>query len=85
MGKITTHPTPNPNSLKITRDSGPFIESGMESFGSASEAAGHPIGEPLFEIEGVANVFILPVFLTITKDPAAKWDPILKAAREILA
>ena len=85
MGKITTHPTPNPNSLKITRDSGPFIEAGMESFGSAAEASGHPVGEPLFEIEGVANVFILPVFLTITKDPAAKWGPILKAAQDVLA
>ncbi|MFT4605579.1 MAG: hypothetical protein ACI9W4_002321 [Rhodothermales bacterium] len=84
MGKITTHPTPNPNSKKITRDSGPFIAAGMESFGSAAEAAGHPLGEPLFAIEGVTNVFILPVFLTITKEPAAKWDPILKAAKLLL-
>jgi Scaffold protein Nfu/NifU N terminal len=84
MGKITTHPTPNPDSLKITRTEGGFIESGMESFGSATEASGHALGEPLFAIEGVANVFILPAFLTITKTPEARWDPLLKQARAIL-
>ena len=84
MGKIRTHPTPNPNSLKITRDGAPFIEAGLESFASAAEAAGHPLGEPLFAIDGVANVFILPDFLTITKAPSARWDDILPSAKAVL-
>ena len=83
MASIQTQPTPNPNSLKITRDE-PFLETGMESFASAEEAEGHPLGEPLFSIEGVANIFILPDFLTITKTPGARWDDILPAARKVL-
>lgn len=84
MGSISTHPTPNPNSLKVTRSGEPFITDGMESFASAAEAAGHPIGEALFAIPGVTNIFILPAFLTITKDPAAGWNGILAEARKVL-
>ncbi|NNE71745.1 MAG: scaffolding protein, partial [Rhodothermales bacterium] len=82
MGSITTHPTPNPNSLKITRTGDPFISGGMESFGSAAEAAGHPIGEPLFAIPGVINVFILPDFVTVTKDPGVSWDGVLSEVKK---
>ncbi|MBO6577293.1 MAG: NifU N-terminal domain-containing protein [Rhodothermales bacterium] len=83
MGKITTHPTPNPNSLKITRAER-FIEEGMESFATSLEAEGHALGEPLFRIPGVINVFILPDFLTVTKDPAARWDDVLPGVKEVL-
>lgn len=83
MTRIQTQPTPNPNSLKITREE-PFLEGGMESFASAEEAAGHPLGEPLFDIDGVTNVFILPDFLTITKRADIRWDDILPAARQVL-
>ena len=77
MPNLSVTSTPNPNSLKFTLDSGTFIESGMESFASAREASGHELGEPLFGIAGVENVFILPQFLTVTKAPAADWDEIV--------
>ena len=84
MPRFQTQPTPNPNSLKITYDGVPFIEEGMESFNSAAEAAGHPLGRRLFDIDGVAGVFILPQFLTLSKAPDAGWNGILSQAETAL-
>ncbi|HEX7070517.1 MAG TPA: NifU N-terminal domain-containing protein [Rhodothermales bacterium] len=84
MPRFNTDPTPNPNSLKFTTDAGLFIPSGMESFSSAAEAEAHPLGSRLFAIPGVANVFILPQFLTITKTPAANWNVLLPKVRAAL-
>ncbi len=82
MAKLKVSPTPNPNSLKFTLSKGRFIDSGMESFSSAAEATGHPLGERLFSIAGVMNVFIVPDFLTVTKDPVAGWDKIVSAVEQ---
>lgn len=49
----------------------------MESFATPEDAAEHPLGSRLFAIAGVANIFILPQFLTVTKHPAADWDELL--------
>lgn len=77
MSRIHASPTPNPNSLKFTLRNGTFIEAGMESFNSPEDAAGHVLGQRIFEIDGVTNVFILPEFLTVTKEPSAAWDDII--------
>lgn len=49
----------------------------MESFSSAAEAEDHPLGNRLFSLPGVVNVFILPQFITVTKHPAEEWDVLL--------
>ena len=77
MPKIQVSPTPNPDSLKLTLKKGQFIESGMESFNTPEEAEHHPLGRRLFSLPGVANVFILPQFVTVTKHPAEDWDALL--------
>lgn len=77
MPKIQMSPTPNPDSLKFTLSKGHFIESGMESFSTPEEADAHPLGRRLFSLPGVANVFILPQFVTVTKHPAEDWDILL--------
>ncbi len=79
MIELKAHPTPNPNSVKFTSESGPFIEQGMEAFASSEEAAGHPLGAALFDHKGVINVFILPDFLTVTKDDSVDWDELYPA------
>ncbi|HET6568562.1 MAG TPA: NifU N-terminal domain-containing protein [Rhodothermales bacterium] len=84
MVSIDFEPTPNPNSLKFTASGRAFIPSGMESFNAAEQAAGHPLGAPLFEIEGVTNVFVLPQFLTVTKRPDADWDDVIPAIEGVL-
>ena len=76
MPTIHSSPTPNPNSLKFTMDDGTFIESGMESFNAPEEAADHELGRRLFAIDGVTNVFILPDFVTVTKEPGARWKDV---------
>lgn len=84
MATFKTHMTPNPNSIKITTDHGPFIDEGMLSFNSPMEAADHPLGKELFRVSGLASVFVLPEFLTITKHPAAQWDEILPTVKSVL-
>lgn len=84
MATFQTHPTPNPNSRKITTHAGPFVEEGLASFDSAEEARDHPLGEPLFSIQGVENVLIMPDFLTITKNPGANWDQLMRKVTSIL-
>lgn len=79
MARIQSSATPNPNSLKFTIAGEQFIEAGMESFNTADEANGHDLGRRLFAIPGVVNVFILPQFLTVTKDESASWKKIVPA------
>ncbi len=85
MPAFEIHPTPNPNSLKITRDGFSFLDGGMETFDTPAQAAGHPLAFRLLEIEGIANVFILPQFLTITRKPFVDWDELLPAVEAVLA
>lgn len=85
MPTFQAQPTPNPNSIKLTTDAGPFIEHGMESFGSPAEADAHPLGRRLFAIDGVINVFVLPDFLTVTKDPGTNWNAVLPRVEQTLA
>ena len=77
-------PTPNPNSLKITVPGSQFLASGLESFSSAAEASGSPLGRALFDVPGVANVFIVPQFLTLTKRPEVDWDDLLPRVEQVI-
>jgi hypothetical protein len=85
MPDFDADPTPNPNSLKITTDAGPFIEEGLVSFGSADEAEGHPLGERLFAVAGIENVLIMPEFVTVTKGAGTEWDLLMPKVKSVLA
>lgn len=74
MPTIRTETTPNPNSLKFTTDDGAFLDAGMEAFTSPDEAQGHPLGERLFDVDAVVDVFITPQFVTVSKHPDADWE-----------
>ena len=84
MPDVTAHPTPNPNSLKFTLDGARFTEEKHLAFTTPEEAAEHPLGNALFAVRGVTNVFIVPDFATITKHPAASWDLIVPAVEQIV-
>lgn len=77
MELYTVDPTPNPDSLKFTAVATSFIEGGLRSYSRLEEAEDDPLASSLFAIEGVADVLILPAFLTITKSPAADWNRLL--------
>lgn len=80
---LNAQSTPNPDSIKFSSEEVQFGET-MHSFKSAQEAADHPMGHALFKIEGVANVFIVPDFVTVTKTPEADWDSILPAIKNAI-
>ncbi len=77
--KIDITPTPNPNSMKFTLDRR-VVESGSRSYASRGRAEGDPLATELFTIPGVANVFMLNDFITVTKDSTTEWETILPAA-----
>lgn len=84
MPRIVAHPTPNPDSLKFVADGASFIESGLRAYGSGREAEGDALGTALFALRGVANVFVVPQFVTVTKHPAADWDHLAPAVVRVL-
>lgn len=84
MPSFEVQTTPNPNSLKITTDAGPFIDDGFASYTSIEEASDDPLARAIFRVEGIMNVLMMPQFLTVTKSPEADWDTVLPQVREAL-
>ncbi|HEX4792870.1 MAG TPA: NifU N-terminal domain-containing protein [Humisphaera sp.] len=76
-------PTPNPNAMKFVLDR--VIAPQPASFFGASAAAAHPIASRLFEVSGVASLLLLGDFVTVNKQPQAKWPPITSKIKKILA
>ncbi len=76
---IQTEETPNPVTLKFLPGRA-VLGSGTADFPTANAAEGRsPLAETLFEIEGVAGVFLGPDFITITRRADADW-PLVKPA-----
>jgi len=86
--KVRFQETPNPNAAKFI--AGRTLVEGRRglTFASPQDAAGDPIAERLFAVEGVASVFVVADFVTVTKDAGAAWAelaPRVQAAlREVL-
>ena len=75
--------TPNPNAMKFVVDG--MICEGALSFFNAGSAAGYPLAERLFGIEGVRSVLILGDFVTVNKAAEAAWRPITAAVRKAIS
>jgi hypothetical protein len=84
MATYTIHPTPNPNSLKFSAVGKTFIDGGMGAYNSAEQAAADPLASRLFQIDGLADVLILPVFATVTKRPEADWNVLLPRIEKVM-
>ena len=84
MSRINFYPTLNPNSLKCVVDGTTIIDNGILVFGNSNEAQSHSFGRALFAIDGVTNVFALPQFLTVTKDPSSNCDDIIPAVTKAI-
>ena len=80
--QVTVSTTPNENAMKFSL-SCQAIESGYKTYSSAEAAAENPVARALFTIGGVAQVFLMADFITVTKKPEAGWaaleGPILQA------
>jgi hypothetical protein len=84
MRSVTPHPTPNPNAIRFAFGQD-VLGSKSVTFASAAAAEGTPWAERLFGLPGVASLFGVRDFLTVTKTPAADWNAIVPRAVEILA
>jgi hypothetical protein len=75
--------SPNEHALKFTIGQ-PAIESGHKTYANAEAAEESPVAKALFGLEGVASVFLMADFITVTKKPEANWDNLQSAAVEII-
>jgi hypothetical protein len=76
-------PTPNPNAMKFVLDR--RISEKPASFYSLEQAQGHALATRLLSIPGVSNVMLLADFVTVGKQPQARWAEINGQVRRILA
>jgi hypothetical protein len=82
--KVRFQETPNPNAGKFVV--GRTLVEGRRgrTFGSPAAAAGDPIAERLFAVPGVASVFVVADFVTVTKDAGAAWAELAPRVQAVL-
>src|SRR5262245_28507455 len=73
--------TPNPDAMKFTLD----ITLPERLLASQGDDVDDPFTRALLEKDGVASVFGINDFVTVTRVPGADWDPIVCAVEEAAA
>jgi hypothetical protein len=74
MAAASPSPTPNPDAMKFTLD---VRLPASINFSSAEAAADHAFANAVFALGGVAAVFGVNDFVTITRIAGADWEPIV--------
>ncbi len=82
--QVSVQPTPNPNSAKFILDRPAVAEGEMKNYMSKDDAAGDPLGEALFAIEGVEIIFMMADFITINKAADADWANLIPPVEEAI-
>lgn len=82
MATVDPSTTPNPDAMKFTLD---VKLPGMFDAKSPTDAADSPFVSAVFAADGVAAVFGVNDFVTVTRTPGAEWDPIVEAVRAAAA
>ena len=80
---IRVQPTPNPEAFQFIMNR-PVIAGGTLTFESADAAKGDSLGEALFEIFGVVNVFLKENFVTVTKSDVVGWHTVMETVGETI-
>ena len=75
-------PTPNPDATKFTLDT---TLPATFNVTSADAAVGNRFAEDVFAAGGVASVFGVNDFVTVTRQPGADWGPIVAAVQAAAA
>jgi Fe-S cluster biogenesis protein NfuA len=71
---IQTEATPNPATLKFLPGCAVMPGGGTANFVKTAEAGQSPLAQRLFDLEGVAGVFLGADFVTVTKEGRMDWD-----------
>jgi hypothetical protein len=74
MADVSFNRTPNPNAGKFVVGRAVVEGKASKSFYSAGQAAGTPVAEALFALDGVASIFMVEDFITVTKAAEAEWS-----------
>jgi hypothetical protein len=75
--------TPNPNAMKLILDR--VIADRPMSFLNPASGNEHPIASRLFAVKGVSGLLLLGDFVTVSKQPEARWPDITKKVKQALA
>ena len=70
---IRTRETPNADALQFVLNA-QVLANGNKSYATAKDCKGDPLGEALFDREGVGNVYVMDNFVTVTKNETADWN-----------
>ena len=79
MATATPEPSPNPNALRFQLD---ITLPETLSINSAAEAEENEFAQEVFAAGGVASIFGVNDFVTVTRSPGADWDPIVAAVQK---
>ena len=82
MASVTPSPTPNPNAMKYTLDVTLPAGFNVTSADAAGESA---FAAAVFAAGGVASVFGVNDFVTVTREADADWEPITEAVQAAAA
>ena len=82
MANASPSPSPNPNALRFGLD---ITLPDTLSINDAAAAQGNPFAEAVFSAPGVASLFGVNDFVTVTRQPGADWDPIIAAVQAAAA
>jgi hypothetical protein len=78
MARVTPSTTPNPNAMKFTLDV--TLPERIDT--TRGEGSDSPFAHAMLEVDGVASVFGVNDFVTITRETDADWDPIICAVED---
>jgi len=81
MARVTPSTTPNPNAMKFTLD----VTLSERIDTTRGEGTDSPFARAMLEVDGVASVFGVNDFVTITRETDAEWDPIVCAVEDAAA
>ena len=76
MAHASPSTTPNPNAMKFTLD---VKLPATLNVADAAAATGQPFAEAVFAAGGVAAIFGVNDFVTVTRQEGADWEPIVAA------
>ena len=66
--------TPNPNAYKFKVNT--KVSASSFSIASLEEAEGNPLAQEIIQLEGVASIFGVHDFITVSKSSAVSWEPL---------
>lgn len=70
---IETQPTPDANVLNFFPPQ-PLLKSGQAEFVDIKSLRKSPLAEHIFDIGGIASLFITTDMISVTKEPDASWN-----------